>query len=61
MYGTHSLASDNDRTLYALTSSTVALKNCNDTKVEVAGVLVKNYPIEDGPKFLVVKCVKVYK
>ncbi|WP_320052468.1 hypothetical protein [uncultured Acetobacteroides sp.] len=61
MYGTHILATDDGKTLYALTSSTVDLKDYNNTKVEVTGVLVKNYPIEDVSEFLDVNSVKVYR
>lgn len=61
MYGTHILVSDDGKTLYALTSSSVELKNYNNTKVEVSGVLVKDYPIEDGPEFLDVNSIKVIR
>ena len=58
MYGTHVLADDRGRTLYALRSGVVDLDRFVGHEVTVRGSLVPGYPVDFGPDYLEVKRVE---
>jgi hypothetical protein len=60
MYGTHVLKDDNDKTLYALTSDTINLDDyVNIKNITVKGSLIRGYPVDGGPDYLMVIEVEV--
>lgn len=58
MYGTHILKDSSGKTLYALRSKSVNLDEYINKNVEIKGKKVNGYPIERGPEYLEVTCVK---
>lgn len=58
MYGTHILTDNAGKTLYALRSKTVDLDKYNNKNVEIKGNKIKGYPVDGGPEYLDVSCVK---
>ena len=60
MYGTHVLKDDNDKTLYALKSDTINLDDyVNIKNITVKGSLIRGYPVDGGPDYLMVIEVEV--
>jgi hypothetical protein len=55
-YGTHILTGTN--VYYALKSDKIDLDNYLNKEVEVRGNKIEGYPIEGGPEYLEVICVK---
>lgn len=57
-YGTHILIDANANTLYALFSEEINLDEYIGKTVSVKGHLMKDYPMNGGPKFMEVTKVK---
>jgi hypothetical protein len=58
-YGTHVLLDRSGNTLYALRSSQVNLDTYDGQYVRVSGSLVPDYPVDLGPKYMLVSAVQV--
>lgn len=59
-YGTHILV-DNNKTLYALKSSTVVLDKYIAKKVKIHGSIIQGYPVDSGPDYFDVRRVDLFK
>ncbi len=58
LYGTHILADDAGKIIYALKSDTIKLEDYVNKKVTIKGDLVAGYPVDGGPAYLDVKAVE---
>ena len=53
-YGTHVLVSDKGKILYALESRLIELSDFTKGEITLTGKLKSEYPVDDGPEFLIV-------